>query len=276
MGTPIKANLQIISPDVAKRLLAHNTNNRLLNKRNVKRYAADIKAGVWRINGEPIIDASDGTLLDAQHRLHAVIEASESIQTLLITGIDPRVSNTIDTGRPKSIADHLTMMGYTNAVRRHAVSRLLHAWEEGRPLGNVPSRAPSVHEAVEIMGRWEPALTHGIRCLELCAGNRHGIYPSTLIVFFTLASCVNTDRAEVFATQFAHGAGLDVGHPVLHLRTHLTTQLARKTTYARNQHLAWLTQAWSAVCEGKTRRRYQRSAPLTKFPGLIGRTGKTK
>ena len=168
------------------------------------------------------------------------------------------------------------MMGYTHSTRRQSVARLLYAWEEGRPLGNVPSRPPSVHEAVEIMERWEPALTDGIRLSVSCAGNRHGIYPSVLVTFFTLACCVDSTQAEAFAEAFAHGAGLNVGHPILHLRNHLTAQLARNATWARNQHLAWLTQAWTAVREGKLRRRYQKTSPLTQFPGLIGRTGKTK
>ena len=274
MGTSIKADLRQITPALAKSLLTTNTNNRHVNPRIVKRYAADIKAGAWKLNGESIIFSEDGTLLDGQHRLLAVIEADAPITSLVVGGVAPSARDTINTGRTKRVSDHLAIMGYQNATRRQSVTRLLYAWEEGRPLGNTPSRSPSVNETIEVMERWEPHLTEAMRLAVICAGNRHGVYPSTLIVFFTLACAVDGGNGNVmeFAEQFAYGAGLEVGHPVLHLRNHLTSQLARNVSWERNQHLAWLTQAWTALHENRDRRRYMKTSPLTSFPGLVGRT----
>ena len=278
MGTTLNANLREITPAMAAEFMLANTNNRCVNVRLVKRYAADIKAGVWKINGESIIFSEDGTLLDGQHRLLAVIEADAPITSLVVGGVPRSAGDTINIGKSKRVSDHLAIMGYQNASRRQSVTRLLYAWEEGRPLGNAPSRSPSVNETVEVMERWEPHLTEAIRLAVICAGNRHGVYPSALIVFFTLACAVDEANGNVmeFAEQFAYGAGLEVGHPVLHLRNHLTSQLARNVSWERNQHLAWLTQAWTALQENRDRRRYMKTSPLTQFPGLIGRTGKTK
>jgi len=273
MGTSIKADLRQITPAMAIELLRANTGNRPLNPRVVDRYAADMTAGAWQTNGEPIIVGSDNRLLDGQHRLHAVIKADAPIAALLITGIDPEAQRTIDTGFKRGNADHLAMLGIKNASKTAATCRLLYAWEEGRPLGNAPSRSPSVHEMLAVMGRWN-CLDEGVRLSALCAGNRHGVHPSTLCLFLTLACSADEGNGNVltFVRQFATGAGLDVGHPVLHLRNHLTGQLARSIRVGKNQHLAWLTQAWTAVFEDRSRRRYMKTSPLTQFPGLVGRT----
>ena len=273
MGTtPIVVTAEI-TPKVAESLLANNKGNRPLNPRVVDRYAADMAAGAWQTNGEPIIVGSDKRLLDGQHRLHAVIKSGVAIEALLVTGIDPEAQRTIDTGFKRGNADHLSMLGIKNATKTASTCRLLFAWEQYRPLGNSPPRPPSVHEMLAVMDRW-PCITEAIRLSDLCGKNRNGVHPSTLCLFLTLAVSADegNGNAEMFVRQFAYGAGLDIGDPVLHLRNHLTSQLARSIKVIKNQHLAWLTQAWEAFLQGRERRRYMKTSPLTSFPGLVKRT----
>lgn len=48
--------------------------------RVVTRYARDMAAGRWVMNGEPLILDPEGNLLDGRHRLAAVIEARVAVR----------------------------------------------------------------------------------------------------------------------------------------------------------------------------------------------------
>lgn len=60
-----------IDPATAERWLKANKRNRKLRRGPVLAYARDMAAGNWRLTGEAIKFAPDGTLLDGQHLLGA-------------------------------------------------------------------------------------------------------------------------------------------------------------------------------------------------------------
>lgn len=63
-----------VSPSQAKKWLEQNKANRSVNKAKVKQMARDIKEGHWDSTHQGIAIASDGTLIDGQHRLLAIVE----------------------------------------------------------------------------------------------------------------------------------------------------------------------------------------------------------
>ncbi|KAF7277615.1 hypothetical protein GWI33_002970, partial [Rhynchophorus ferrugineus] len=83
----IAAQVETITPDLARQYLAFNTHNRNVRSYRVKGYAADMRDGRWTLNGEAIKFSADGTLLDGQHRLQAVIEADVAVQMLVVRGV---------------------------------------------------------------------------------------------------------------------------------------------------------------------------------------------
>lgn len=66
-----------------------------------------MKEGLWRFNGETIIFADDGVLLDGQHRLLAVIEAGVSVEFLVVKEIPNRekAMNTVDQNKARKASD---------------------------------------------------------------------------------------------------------------------------------------------------------------------------
>lgn len=107
----MKAEIITLTPELAKEFLNNNIGNRDL-KPIKNHYASQMKSGGWKENGEPIIIDVNGTIKDGQHRLHAVIEANYTYKCALISGVDPNVMDTIDTGTNRSLPDVLKFNGF--------------------------------------------------------------------------------------------------------------------------------------------------------------------
>lgn len=120
---------EFITPQAAQEMLAHNTMNRPANKTQVEFYADTMKRGEWELNGETIKFAKDGTLLDGQHRLMAVVKANIPAPFVVVRGLDKEVFKTMDVGKKRTDGDILNVAGVRNGnlvaaiIRRVAVLR---------------------------------------------------------------------------------------------------------------------------------------------------------
>lgn len=105
-----------ITPEMALDMLCKNSANRKIRQSRVKYYAEQMRAGNWHLTGQGITFAKDGTLLDGQHRLHAIVECEIPQEMLVIYDAD-KVS-TYDCGLKRSIADQLQLAGanFANSV----------------------------------------------------------------------------------------------------------------------------------------------------------------
>lgn len=120
----VNSEVLTITPKVAEYLLNLNwIENRPLLDATVAKYAAAIKHGHWKLNGEPIIVANNGTMIDGQHRLYAVVEADKPIDALVTFGVDYDVVNTINCGRPRTMA-FLSKMSPARAAALNFILRL--------------------------------------------------------------------------------------------------------------------------------------------------------
>ena len=96
-----------ISPALAKQWLEHNRGNRSVNRSKVKQMARDIKEGHWDSTHQGIAIAADGTLIDGQHRLLAIVEAGKSVK-MNVTFNAPK-SQHIDSGSVRTMTNRLQM-----------------------------------------------------------------------------------------------------------------------------------------------------------------------
>lgn len=107
----IKTTMMQVTPEMARQWLATNRDNRKLSQRNITKFAADMKAGTWKINGEGIRFRADGSLADGQHRLRAILAANVPVWMSVTTGVPEEEATLYDRGRPRSTTNSLTMMG---------------------------------------------------------------------------------------------------------------------------------------------------------------------
>lgn len=85
----ITSKIETITPEIAREYLSKNSRNprKTMNPAVIRKYADDIKAGLWQLNGEAIIFDEDGFLKNGQHRLCAVIQANKPMSTLVVRGV---------------------------------------------------------------------------------------------------------------------------------------------------------------------------------------------
>lgn len=94
-----------ITPEIAKEYLSHNTKNRKINKRSVESLARDIKNNKFVRTHQGIAFDTEGTLIDGQHRLLAVIMANKPIEINITRGLQPEAAMSIDRGVSRSLGD---------------------------------------------------------------------------------------------------------------------------------------------------------------------------
>lgn len=249
-------DLTDITPAVAKDILARNTHNRPLRDKYVDTLARDMTEGRWVANGETVKVAADGTVLDGQHRLEAAIRANFTLEdVVLVTGLPMSAQATIDIGRGRTAADNLGLNGYKNAAVLAAIARRVWQWEQGNTKfhnSTVPTHTevaafveknPRVHRSAEIAS----ATRNSFKAVrQAVTGTAH----------FILMGVDESDAVEFFA-QFAHGAGLPEGHPILSLRTRFMNDSATRKANPFQQDVALIFRAWNGVREGREMLRVQ-------------------
>lgn len=111
----MKIEEKTITPEVASFMLSKNLYNRQLRPRVVERYAKDIIENRWQSQtGETIKISTIGTLLDGQHRLHAIVKANKPVVMTIASEIDESAFEVIDTGAKRTGGDALHFAGVKN------------------------------------------------------------------------------------------------------------------------------------------------------------------
>jgi hypothetical protein len=121
-----------ITKESAIKMLENNKNNRNVLQTRIKRYAQDMRSGLWITNGETIKIDEDGNILDGQHRLYAVVETGITIECYVIRGLPRSCFNTIDIGAPRSSASIFQIAGYKHYTNLSAMSKMLYFWRKAQ------------------------------------------------------------------------------------------------------------------------------------------------
>lgn len=127
----ISTSFERITPAQAQKYLEHNTINRNLRMRHVEKLASDIAEGRWLMNGASIVFNGDGTLIDGQHRLSAIVKSGVSVDVLVVRGVSKSAMATVDANISRSAADVAKLRGYTNSNNLIAAARLFYGCKTG-------------------------------------------------------------------------------------------------------------------------------------------------
>jgi hypothetical protein len=198
-----------------------------------------MRRGEWELNGESIKVAEDGSLLDGQHRLHAVVESGKSIQVLVVRNLPAGAQDTVDTGRRRRLADILMVEGYTDASALAATVNILHRYRIGARLDYSQLNAPTPAQALSIVEA-EPHIRDSVRVgrnVTKVIGGPIGVFAALHLVF------VETDPepAEDFFTGLKSGAELDRRDPLLRLRNQIVRPRKDRGYTQSPHHVAALT-----------------------------------
>lgn len=111
INKPVRTEVKLITPELAKQWLTVNTINRKPSKAAIKYYANEMKLGHWGLNGESIIFSNTHKLLDGQQRLMACVMTGISFESVVVYNVIESNFGTIDTGKKRTVSDYLSSMG---------------------------------------------------------------------------------------------------------------------------------------------------------------------
>lgn len=132
LNTRPLAGFYFISPEVAGELLAlRNVSNRSIKPIKLDQLIHDIREGQFFLNGESIVFARTGELIDGQHRLEACRQSGIGINALIVEGIDPSAKATVDQGSARTTGDILQMTGTEYGNITASIAKLAFSWERG-------------------------------------------------------------------------------------------------------------------------------------------------
>ena len=256
---------ETVTPSRARALLDRNPSNRSVSKMKVKKIARDISGGRWRLNGETIIVAKDGSLNDGQHRMMAIIDAGSAIVSNIAWGAERDSRFTVDAGS-RDADDYLTMNGYSNGSIMGAVARLDLVF-----LSGLYWDCNAVLTATEITAHAEFINDETQRAIKFCkrkSARDIGQQSSIIFGFMLVCRKAGWHRAEPFFDSFLDGAGSAwwVDSPAFTLRKRFLSDRANSVRISHAEKIELVLRAWNFHAQGK--RKLRAIQTLNKFPAI--------
>jgi hypothetical protein len=249
-GQFIIVYLMDVHPALAESYLAGNTHNRNLRPKHVDMIAYDMAAGNFKFNGAPILIAEDGTLLDGQHRLHAVIQSGTTVPMMILRGFRTDAQATVDTGAKRLVADVLSLRGDKNSNGLAALAKVAMAWVQGRRNDFVRCTY-STTQTIEFIDQ-NPDLADAVNRSRAFA-QRYQLSKSHMgLAWWVLNRISAEDNAEFWELLMQPQRP---PHPIAALQAALLNDLnhrARGHRRVSQHHLAILFKAWNLYITGDT------------------------
>lgn len=248
--TNLEVTVERVTPAMAKEWLKNNPDNRNLRPTVVERYARDMRSGNWKVGGSAIVFNCDGSLIDGQHRLSALIEAGRTIEMVVHRGVDRDVKEAIDTGLRRNFADVLAWKGETQVAALAAAVRMGWRWQNGFIFG--ANYGTYTHaEGLDWYQHNPSVRRHLTRAKRL--------YMSLAIpqpagaAFMHRIYLIDESDADSFMGQVLLGEGLRKGMPSYALRSWAQSQAARPASHRPrgDTYLAMLIKAWNGYAKGE-------------------------
>lgn len=246
-----------LTPLLANELLKSNDGNRGVSPVAVAQFSSDITANRWALNGEPIIIAKNGLLVDGQHRCHAVIDANKSIETVFVFGVEPQSRLTVDVGRKRTASDILHIEGIPNAAVAGAIARMVIAYENADGQNLHSAKYVTSAEIRERIAA-DDKIAHSA-----VIGNRYSSvarkYVSGSVIGFChyIFSRINPADAQAYIERVAIGEGLKRNDAAYSVRERLLSEGKQ-----RDKKVALILRGW-------TFHRRNRSVAVTSLPAKL-------
>lgn len=235
VANKVTVTMEIITPDMARKMLSKTIRNRTIAEKTVRQYEADIVGNVWELNGETIKLDKHGLLIDGQHRLQACINADKSFETFVARGIDAdKTMHSIDSGKVRGMGDYVHFCGYSNSHMLVGAARRCNQTAEAQPATH-PGRDMMVPDSLDSKASMLDYLERVPQLAESCGlvvpyvKNVTGwLPPSILAGFHAFASVsIGETLADEFLVRVAEGSDLHRGDAILSMRTRLMAESAK-------------------------------------------------
>jgi len=123
-----------LTPDAAREYLRDRRTIRPLTKTGTNRFVDIIRDDKWQITHQGLAFNRDGKLFDGQHRCAAVVATQRTVIVFAAFNADEATYTAIDSGKPRTNADHITHAGFEKHQTVLAPAlRLINLYDSGLP-----------------------------------------------------------------------------------------------------------------------------------------------
>lgn len=241
------ARIVAVDPATASRWLHHNGANRKIRDTQINKYAADMSAGRWALTGAPIQFSVDGTLLDGQHRLKAVVESGVTIPMFVVEGLPVGAQPYMDVGMKRTLSDQLSVLGYLHTPVLAAGAKIALAWSTDRLSDHLDAISDAeVREFIDAT----PAL---LDAAEFAAGIKCQIRPSVVCATVWRLEDIGHDSARVheFFAAISEMRSDGPGDPKYALLHRISTARSRRERLKNTVILSMLVRCYNADYGGQ-------------------------
>lgn len=246
----MKVETKHVTPEIAKEILKRNINNRPLNSSHVRFLSSQMKRGLWLFDGTPIKLTVQGSLLDGQHRLTAIVESGKSFDFLFVTGVSSDSFKVMDTGRNRKASDVLGISGFDHSQDLQTACRDIMLYKRTGIL------APAVRISLTNAEILQFAEENKQRLLESInfafKFKKPIIAKAKLASFHFLFSEKNVVEAEFFISKMCTGLDVAANSPIYVLREKLIADAISKQKMTLRRKYAFIIKCWNMHRKGET------------------------
>lgn len=242
----VRARIELITPEMAERMLSGKAPNRHVSANVIHKYARDMAAGRWCLNGQTIKISSSGKLLDGQHRLEAAKKAKCSFRSIIVEGLPEDSFGSLDIGRRRGVADILRERGesHTNTL----ASSLRWLWMIKNEVILAANTSPTNSELLKLLED-NPAIRQSLKHVSTIREIMGSGIAAALHYTF---SGSDLDKANEFFSRLMDGVQLSDTSPIYHLRERLIrTRSSHRVRLAEAERVALAIKAWNAFRQGR-------------------------
>jgi len=244
-----------VTPQMAEGWLTFNLiKNRRLTPSVINRYAADMRSGDWiGDNGETVKFTRDGTLVDGQHRLHAIAMTGVPQYLLVAFNVHEAAFSTVDAGKKRGFGDVLSIDGCLNSTLLGATLSWL-----------IKQSAGGLHVSVQITNQMilaalpkYPGVEDSVSWATAHRTKRGNLAPSlAAFLHYELSRAAGQQKAEEFLLSLIDGVSptgkpLYKSSPSIVLRARLEANSVAKAKLGRTDVVALCIKAWNAHMAGR-------------------------
>ena len=269
IATPkIIVKLVEVTPDLACEMLEKNDMNRNVDEKRVRQYAKDMKVGRWAMNGSTIVVAEDGTLLDGQHRLWAIIEANVPVKLLIVYNADKDSIVTMDIGKARSASNIMQIEQSAHSVTAATLTKLL--WIHDFVDEKLAPMSCCLDVSNTELRNYCSECRDMIEQAADIAEHKHPFVKSHMALAYCLIgrTTAHRDKMKSFFDALKTGCNIDMKHPIMTLRNRLLDNRLKVRTLSVQETIAAYIRVWNAYVRGKdlTVIRWNSNEPMPEGP----------
>lgn len=255
-GRPIIMSYVRVTPAIAAVWLTHNHNNRSIAQNNLKHLISEMTNGNWKFDGDPIRFDDKGNLLNAQHRLMAILATGKSFVFKVIEGLDPNSFETMDSGAKKTGGKVFTHRGVSNPTVAAGATKFVYGMRRGHRSENIIKQDnrtlsnPDLVKGYLNLPNIDESVVKGIK---YASKFDRVINNNTMAGLHYLLSEKSRVAADDFLNKLSTGLNLELDSPIYILRNRLylsDSDNNHRITF--RDKVAHVIMAWNKYRAGET------------------------